>query len=164
MSNSQEKINSKEILKDKLVAAVIESVESMTFTEVILTDKTTPYDEHMVRLRVEIRIDEPFPGEIRLITPLSLAVTFAQNMYNLEKTDVSDALLADVLGEIINIIAGRIMGDLLAADKTFRLNIPETGPDVFIETEASSFTAEFDAEGVPFWMILFGEGFAEFSQ
>ena len=63
-----------------LVDAISETVEKMAFIEVFKADKITPYDEHLVRLRVEILVNSPFPGEIRLILPKSLAVLFSQNM------------------------------------------------------------------------------------
>lgn len=147
------------IVKETLIDAVAETIESMAFLEVLPSEKETPYDEHLVRLRVEILVNAPFPGEIRLVLPRRLAVQFVQNMYSLEKLEVTDEILSDVLGEIVNIIAGRLMADMLPGDQTFQLGLPLIGPDVFLETEASSLAVEFDAEGTPFWVILFGDGF-----
>lgn len=148
-------MNVKEILLD----AVTETIESMAFIELLPSEKITPYDEHLVRLRVEILINAPFPGEIRLVLPKSLAFLFAQNMYSLEEKDVTDDIISDVLGEVVNIVAGRLMADILPVDQTFQLGLPLIGPDVFLDTEAASQAVEFDAEGSPFWVILFGDGF-----
>jgi len=148
-------------LKDFLESAVIETVENMAFVEVVQTDKSTPYDEHLVRLRVEILVNAPFPGEIRLVVPISLAMIFAQNMYNLEEKKITDDLIHDVLGELVNIIAGRLMAEIISDNQTFQLGLPQIGPDVFIETDASSLAIEFDAEDSPFWIILFGDGFQQ---
>jgi CheY-specific phosphatase CheX len=98
---------------------------------------------------------------MRLVLPISLAIIFAQNMYNLKEDDITEEIMRDVLGEIINIIAGRLMGDIIPTDQLFHLGLPSIGPDVFLKTEASSLSVEFDAEGTPFWIILFGDGFQE---
>lgn len=148
-------------LLDVLVDATLETIENMAFTEVTCSEKTTPYDEHLVRLRVEILINKPFPGEMRLVLPLGLATLFTKNMYNLSDDEITDELVKDVLGEIINIISGRLMADLIPGDQTFELGLPLIGPDVFVQTEASSVSVEFDAEGTPFWIILFGDGFQQ---
>ncbi len=148
-------------LLDITVNATLETIESMTFIEVIKSEKTTPYDEHMVRLRVEILINRPFPGEMRLVLPKDLAIQFAQNMYNLTESEITEKLIDDVLGEIINIISGRLMAGLVPSDQTYELGLPLIGPDVFVQAEASSLSVEFDAEEIPFWIILFGDGFQE---
>jgi len=146
-------------VKEILVDAVTETIESMAFVELLPAETITPYDEQMVRLRVEILVNEPFPGEIRLVLPKALAVQFARNMYSLEQQEVTDGIISDVLGEIVNIIAGRLMADILPGHQTFKLGLPLVGPDAFLDTEAASQAVEFSAEGAPFWVILFGDGF-----
>ncbi len=148
-------------LLDLLVDATLETIENMAFMEVVRTEKTTPYDEHLVRLRLEILINKPFPGEMRLVLPMDLAIQFTKNMYNLAEEEINEDLMKDVLGEIINIISGRLMADLIPEDQTFDLGLPLIGPDVFVQAEASTLSVEFDAEGTPFWIILFGDGFQE---
>lgn len=148
-------------LLDLLVEATLETIESMTFMEVVKSDKATPYDEHMARLRVEILINKPFPGEMRLVLPKDLAIQFTKNMYNLSDSEMTEELIQDVLGEIINIISGRLMADLIPESQLFELGLPLIGPDVFVKAEASSLSVEFDAEEIPFWVILFGDGFQE---
>ncbi|MCP4753427.1 MAG: chemotaxis protein CheX [Proteobacteria bacterium] len=163
MDTNQEKktSGSQPNLLETLFDAVSDTIENMAFIEVVKVDKTTPYDEHLVRLRVEILINSPFPGEMRLVLPISLAVLFAQNMYNLEEKEITESLMKDVLGEIVNIMSGRLMAEIIPPDQTFQLGLPQIGPDVFLETEASSLSIEFDAEGTPFWIILFGDGFLQ---
>ena len=148
-------------LLDILVEATLETIENMAFMEITKSDKVTPYDEHLVRLRLEILINKPFPGEMRLVLPMDLAIQLTKNMYNLTDEEISEQLMKDVLGEIINIISGRLMADLIPGDQTFELGLPLIGPDVFVQAEASSLSVEFDAEGTPFWIILFGDGFQE---
>ncbi|MBU2513003.1 chemotaxis protein CheX [bacterium] len=150
-------------LLDLLTDATLETIENMAFMEVVKSEKTTPYNEHLVRLRIEILINKPFPGEMRLVLPMDLAVQFTRNMYNLSEDEITEELMKDVLGEIINIISGRLMADLVPEDQIFELGLPLIGPDVFVQTEASSLSIEFDAEGTPFWIILFGDGFQESS-
>lgn len=148
-------------LLNLIVDATLETIENMAFMEVVKSDKSTPYDEHLVRLRVEILINKPFPGELRLVLPMNLAIQFTKNMYNLGEEEITEELIKDVLGELINIISGRLMAELVPEDQTFELGLPLIGPDVFVQAEASSLSIEFDAEGVPFWIILFGDGFQE---
>lgn len=148
-------------LLDLLVAATLETIENMAFMEVMKSEKATPYNEHLVRLRLEILINKPFPGEMRLVLPMDLAIQFTKNMYNLAEENITENLMKDVLGELINIISGRLMAELVPSDQIFELGLPLIGPDVFVQAEASSLSVEFDAEGIPFWIILFGDGFQE---
>ena len=152
---------SKPELNNILQKAVIETIENMAFVEILPKDKISPYDEHLVRLRVEILVNAPFPGEIRLVFPISLAMIFSQNMYNLDERQITEDLIHDVLGEIINIVAGRLMADIIPSNQTFQLGLPQIGPDAFLETDAASLSMEFDAEDAPFWVILFGDGFQQ---
>jgi CheY-specific phosphatase CheX len=142
-----------------LTDAISETIETMAFMEVNKADSITPYDEHLARLRVEILVNAPFPGEMRLVLPKTLAILFAQNMFSLEEQEVTEETVEDVLGEIINIIAGRLMADILPEDQTFQLGLPLIGPDAFLETEASSHAIEFSIESAPLWVVLFGDGF-----
>jgi len=146
-------------LRNILERAVADTIESMAFVEIVPTEKKTPYNEHLVRLRVEILVNAPFPGEIRLVLPISLAMIFAQNMYNLDERQITDELIQDVLGEIVNIVAGRLMAEIIPSKQTFQLGLPQIGTDAFLETDADSLSMEFDAEESPFWVILFGDGF-----
>lgn len=159
MGINQNKSSSEELLTDILFNATMETIENMAFIEIEKSTKVTGYNEHLVRLRVEILVNEPFPGEIRLVVPISLAMIFAQNMYNLDEREITENLVKDVLGEFVNIIAGRIMANIIPGHQTFKLGLPQIGPDVFLETDASYFSAEFNAEGNAFWIILFGDGF-----
>ena len=144
-----------------LTDVTLDAIENMAFMEVTKSDTLTPYDEHLVRLRVEILINKPFPGEMRLILPIGLVSQFTQNMYNIDEADVNDDTMKDVLGEMINIIAGRLMTEITPPDEMFELGLPLVGPDVFVQAEASSLNVEFMADGIPFWIILFGDSFQQ---
>jgi CheY-specific phosphatase CheX len=147
------------LLKSKVVDITKETIENMTFLETLYSENKTLYDEHLVRLRAEILVNAPFAGEIRIIIPVSLAIRFASNLFTLKEEEISEEILNDVIGELINIIAGGLMKEITPSDKKFELGIPQIGPDVFIGAIASSFDIEFDVEGSPFWLVLMGEGF-----
>jgi len=146
-------------LQEALINAVSETLEGMAFIEVLKAESKTPYDERMARLRVAILINSPFPGEICLVLPVSLAALLVQNMYNIEEKDLKDELQSDALGEILNVIAGRLMSAIMPVDQSCQLGLPEIGNDVFLQTDLASRSIEFRAEENPFWILLVGDTF-----
>lgn len=146
-------------LQEALISAVSDTLEGMAFIEVLKADTITPYDEHMARLRVAILINSPFPGEICMVLPVALASLFVQNMYSIEEQDLTDSIKNDVLGEILNVVAGCLMSRIMPVDQSYQLGLPEIGNDVFLQTELNAKSIEFNAEGYPFWILLVGDTF-----
>lgn len=151
-----------ENLKEK-ITSVVDEVMEMTFidAEPMKEGQTESVDWlNMKALYADILIQYPFPAEVRLIMPYDLVTKMAKNIYvTKEIADVS--ILEDLIGETLNMIAGRLMASLLIPEEKFRLSVPELGEDSFLDTDAFSFAMDFDAEGFPFWVVACGEGFVD---
>jgi len=162
------------LLRKISIDAVVETIENLAFMEVIPENVLTPYDENLERLRAAILINEPFTGELRLIFTKQLIRRMianacqssdgilpevCNNIKSTSASDISDKMLEDMLAELVNIIAGRIMKALIPEKLDFKIGLPEIGEDIFLETDGASLCLEFISEGSPFWMVAFGDGF-----
>lgn len=160
MRTSQEKI-----LKDlkQAIVTVVVGVMDACFIDVELLnpEQTETIDWlNMTALYADILIETPFPAEVRLIMPNALVSYMAKNLYSLEKEPES-AILDDLIGETLNIVAGRLMAILVPPDESFSIGLPELGEDSFLDTDTFSFAVDFNAEDYPFWVVVCGQGFID---
>ncbi|MBF0287600.1 MAG: chemotaxis protein CheX [SAR324 cluster bacterium] len=155
----------REKLKTHIINAVSESME-MFFVDAEHMGEYLDYSEgidwiNMDALYAEILIFFPFSGELRLIMPRQLVVTMAENVYSMEE-EPSEQILDDLIAETLNVIAGRLLASMLPPSERFKFGLPELGEDSFLETDAFSEAVDFDAEGIPLWVVACGEGFLEY--
>jgi len=142
-------------LKEVMAVAVTETLENMLFMEVIETDEAI--SEIPDAVKAGLLVHEPFPGEFRLTISRGLAGEISESLYSMNEEEISDQILFDVLGELLNTIAGRIMTSIVPGESTFRLGLPETGAEVFLETDSPSVQCNFEIEGQYFSLIACGE-------
>ncbi|MBT4525535.1 MAG: hypothetical protein HOC24_03175 [Deltaproteobacteria bacterium] len=161
-------------LREKTINAVTDTLEKIAFIEIIPSKLMSPYDESLERLKAEILINAPFSGKLRLVLSRTLAKQLVLNTYPTEKIElregrfifedtnqinIPDDILDDVLGEIVNIVAGKLMRGLIPEDQSYEIGLPEIGADTYLKYTGASLCIEFFAEGHPFWLVLFGDGF-----
>jgi hypothetical protein len=103
-------------------------------------------------LTVSISVHQPFPGALRLVMPGELVVTIAETLYNPGDPQEIDVILFDVLAELLNTIAGRVLAEVVSHECTFRLGIPETGIESFSENDVPSVQCHFETEGHYFFL------------
>ena len=85
----------------------------------------------------------------------------AENVYIMEKQDLSDEILNDIISEMINIIAGSLMRLWTPPSQIFQLGLPTVGQESFLQIDINKDSLEFDMEGNPFWLVMRGEVFTE---
>lgn len=142
-------------LREIIVTAVMETLENMAFMEVIQTDQSEPESPDL--LKASILVHDPFPGELRLVMPRELAATIAEALYSPTDESEIDKLLLDVLAELLNTIAGRVMAEVVSHEDTFRLGLPETGVGPFAETDLPLVQCAFEVEGDCFFLAACGD-------
>lgn len=148
-------------LQEIIARVVIETIENMAFMETIQTDQAPETLEERDALKSSILVHDPFPGELRLIMSKELTVTIAEILYSpVDKKNI-DQLLLDILAELLNTIAGRVMAELVPHERTFRLGLPETGMEFFPKTDSVSTRYNFETEGHYFSLIACGEALLE---
>ncbi len=153
-----------EKLEKHIIQAVSDSME-MVFIDAEPMGEYLDYSEsidwmNMDALYAEILIFYPFSGELRLIMPRTLVITMAENVYAMEE-EPSEQILNDLIAETLNVIAGRLLAELLPPTERFKFGLPELGEESFLQTDTFSLAVDFDAEGVPLWLVACGEGFLE---
>ena len=76
-------------------------------------------------LQAEITFrDDVQEGTIRLAAPAELAVTFSAEMLALDPEEVTDALSADALKELLNVICGQLLTSVWGEEPLFQLTVP----------------------------------------
>ena len=150
------------ILRDKAIEAVIESMENLAFIEVGPAESDMNYEQTVNWLDLDwyymtIFIYSPFAGEMRLIVPGPVVTVMAKNMWLLEENEISAQLKEDLLKEVLNVIAGRILIEIVPPNETFQLGIPDAGRDSFLKLQTASIAIDFKMKGLPFWLVLVGD-------
>jgi len=161
-------------LREKTINAVIDTLENIAFMEIIPSKLVTPYDEALACLSAEILINTPFSGKLRLVLSKALVKQLVLNSYpsegieiregqfvfeDINRNQIPEDTLEDSLREIVNIVTGRLMTDLIPDNQSYEIGLPEISADAFLGFEGASLCIEFFAEGHPFWLMLFGDGF-----
>jgi len=140
-----------EQLRDIITRAVTDTIENMAFMEVLPADQEQRCDaaEEGV-VRASLLIHEPNPGELRLEMPVATASGIARVLYGVDDEALTESMVRDVAGELLNTIAGRVMKDILPGECAFKLGIPEIGDDVFLSADRPMVTCTFTADGCLF--------------
>lgn len=150
-----------EKLREKAIFVVSETIEDMAFSEVKTPDSTENYEEFVDWINLnwlysEILFHEPFIGEFRLIMPQGVVTIIAEDLFLIEENNITPNILKDIMGEILNVIAGRLLSAIVPDDKTFELGLPATGKESFLDFQTFSIAIDFLLKGLPFWVVLVG--------
>ena len=115
-------------IQTKLASAISKTMESMTFEDVeVVTDETVdPYlEDH--KLWAVLPVIEPYSGELVLVVPLACAKILAAEAFGEIDAERSLEELQDLVGEILNTLAGRFLDELTPSGETFQLGVPTKG-------------------------------------
>jgi len=141
-------------MQDVIAQAVSETIENMAFM-VVEPLETCP-EAQADMLRAALLVLEPRPAELRLEIPLATAKALARALYNLDEQDITEGMLHDLAGELLNTITGKIMKQVLPPETPFQLGLPEIGPDAFLDSELALTSCAFTIDGNPL-CIMAGE-------
>jgi len=141
---------SSEKLQNIVAAAVSETLENMAFMIVESAPEQAAAAEAEEPIRAALLICAPQPGEMRLLMPRKTAAALAQALYNVAEAEITDAMLNDVTGELLNTIGGSIMQKLLPGECPFELGLPEIGPQAFLACDDPPLRCSFSVDGNPF--------------
>ncbi len=109
--------------------AVVDTLENMVFMEVSPIPPESAAMAPEGAMSVGLLIHDPLQGELRLRMPRKLVALITAGVYSLEPEELTDQMLTDNFAELINIIAGRFMCELLIDGRPFRLGLPEPEPE-----------------------------------
>ena len=136
--------------KEKIREAMIKAIESV-FSEMIFID-TLHIDEAPENFTytqiLYIDIISPVNGYIIAYLPLELRKTIVETIHSIDWDEMHATEIDDCLLEILNVIAGNFMADLLGRDVKYNISFPAVNYDEEdIENLQSSQEIYFNAEG-----------------
>ena len=136
--------------KEKIRGSMINAIESV-FSEMVFID-TLHLDEkpeNFVYTQIlYIDIISPVKGYIIAYLPLELRKTIVETIHSIDWDEMHATEIDDCLLEILNVIAGNFMADLLGRDVKYNISFPAVNYDEEdIENLQSSQEIYFNAEG-----------------
>jgi CheY-specific phosphatase CheX len=130
--------------------AIAEVFENLIFTEPEFDDNAE------VEQGQFIYIDLLDPLEARLYGRVSaaLASDIASTVLSIEAEHLSDVILNDAVGEVLNTVAGTFFRNVLADGEKFNLGLPgKTESPVFLQSIGLHVSAKINDESVSFHLV-----------
>lgn len=113
---------------DALVLRVMaEVMENTAFTEVRPDPADTLFQGEI--RGVVLLVHDPVQGELRLLMAADLLRQLTATVYGSVLTEINQQTENDFLAELLNTIAGRLLGELLPPHRSFQLGLPEISQD-----------------------------------
>ena len=134
-------------LPEIIASAVEETFEEMAFLEACRVEAPDDPPDEGILLRASLLVHDPFPGEMCIVAPRSLITGVATGLFAVEEEDIVDSTLLDLLAELLNTIAGRVMNEMTPEGVTFRLGLPEPGGESFADEGSGAVECCFDVDG-----------------
>lgn len=142
--------------------AVSETFENMAFIEAVPVRDSTANILANPCHWARIAILEPKEGMMTLLVPSLMALEVAQDILTPldDSPDTNaDQSALDMFAEMLNTIAGVVMGELTPPDQTFRLGLPETGLLDHLDTKDEGRAFNFAIEGRTLALTVQGPAF-----
>lgn len=137
-----------------MTQAVSETIESLAFLEA--TPAPAPPEPEAELLWVDMLVHDPVQGEFRLTLPAGLLALIGETLYGRPASELTAETRLDLLAELLNTIAGRFLSELLSAESSFKLGLPELVHSPFRKT-SPALTWNFQAAGLTFSLSASGE-------
>ncbi len=150
-----------EQIDHSMTLAVVETLENLAFLEVYPAKEDSPELQETDALTASLLIHDPLQGELRLLMPQALASGICETVYNMSAEDLSAQMVNDTFAEIINIIAGRFMNEVLPGEQVYRLGLPEIDQLEALDSEIPSREWKFVVEEQPLSIIALGSNLLE---
>lgn len=115
--------------QQKIRAAVSEvlgeALEAMAFVSIEECSADEAKDLWQQCKAADLLITEPALFEMRLRIATELLYQVAETMYTMDRDELEEQLVTDLLTELLNTVAGRFMTEILPEQTTFTLSLPE---------------------------------------
>jgi len=127
------------------------------------TEAILPEDAVEEDLWASIPLLKPFHGELILVFPSVYAGQLTESIYGgLTVVDSKEVSVNDAIAEVINIIAGCFVQELIPSDKRFELGLPNTGWGEIPLAENIITELNFDLGGHVLRAIVAGQDFRNY--
>jgi len=129
-----------QILQGKITSVLAETLENMAFLDVDESSLDELEELEGKRLSVTLMVVKPILLEMRLEMDEELLIQVVETVYTMDRDEITEQQVEDLLAEFLNTLAGRFMAEVLPEDQTFALNLPEINKDEdFSETDSHSY-------------------------
>jgi len=145
-----------------LLDATRQTFETMAFVEVTEQSEEIPPETPTQVAWVSILIHDPLQGELRMALSEGALTSMTADMFGIEIDEVANIQRQDIIAEILNTLAGLFMTNLIPADQTYRLGLPEHGDGPLPSTEDAAIIWNLQIEGEPLLIAAHGNGFSTY--
>lgn len=130
-----------QILQEKITSVLAETLENMAFLDVDESSREEIEELEGKRLSVTLMVSKPILLEMRLEMDEELLLQVVETVYTMDREEITEQQVEDLLAEFLNTLAGRFMAEVLPEDQTFALNLPEINDEDsnFSETDSHSY-------------------------
>jgi len=146
-------------LQQSLIKAVLATMENIAFEEPEVLPG--PADFAGETISFSLQVVSPYLLLTRIEISKKLAAKLTRTIYRDDEKIITDGLLDDTVGELLNTIIGTMMGDLTLGERIFEMGLPQK-TDGRKETPAGIVRRIFfRIEGDVFYVEIFGDAFVE---
>lgn len=141
-----------------LAGAVVETIESMAFAEVVESGVShlPPLTGEGDRL-VALALLSPLRGRLLMLVDGPLAKSLTENMYGVDRQEITADMEADAMAEVLNTVAGRAMSRLVPPHQQFAIGLPEPARGQAYSGHEIMLTLYFDVDGCRLELFFLGE-------
>ena len=145
---------------DELVRhSIAVTLENMAFMEVLPQSAESEADTKGNTMSARLLVLDPLQAEMILTLPIQLLRNIIDVVHAFPEEDVLEQIQADMLGELLNTVAGRLLNDFIPGNQSYRLGLPEVSEDRPVFCDGPSKTWQYDVEGEPLTLTIVGSGF-----
>ncbi len=117
-------VNSSQTISSQIESTVTSILERVIFLEVSVHNPSAE-PEMQGAIMASLDVFEPFRDKFELAIERDLAFDIATVLFNVQRHEITEDLAKDFTLEILNMIAGAVMGSVVDPVNGFRLGIPE---------------------------------------
>jgi hypothetical protein len=134
------------------------TLENMAFMEVSADLTESPPLSETETLSARLLVLDPLQAEIQLTLAVSLLRKIIEIVHAFPEDEVVETILPDMVGEMLNTVAGRLLNDLLPESQSYRLGLPEVGGVEETSGEGPTKTWNYQVENEPLALTITGPG------
>lgn len=142
---------------DLVRQSIAVTLENMAFMEVLSPSEETAADGEE-SLTARLLVLDPLQAEMILTLPVQLLRNIIDVVHAFPEDEVVEQIQADMLGELLNTVAGRLLNDFLPGDQTYKLGLPEVSRERSEGCDGPGKTWCYDVEGSPLTLTIIGTG------
>jgi hypothetical protein len=144
---------------DLVRQSIAVTLENMAFMEVLPETQDTAAVDPEKCMSARLLVLDPLQAEMVLTVPVQLLRNVIDVVHAFPDDEVVEQIQADMLGELLNTVAGRLLNDYLPGNQAYQLGLPEVTPDLPGYCDGPSKTWKYDVEGEPVSLTIVGSGF-----